>query len=168
MLSKTEREATKLLAKSKYIYKFLPDWIKKNGPELVQNNVLKMSFANDSVIESMPSANEPARGESVYLAIIDEMAFLPNPEEAWASIEPIADVGGRVICLSTAKGEGNIFFQLWQGSQNATNRFRGIFFPWSASDRDQAWYDAQKAELPDWQATPGIPIKSRRSIYSFW
>jgi len=172
MLSKTEREATKLLAKSKYIDKFLPDWIKKNGPELVQNNVLKMSFANDSVIESMPSANEPARGESVYLAIIDEMAFLPNPEEAWASIEPIADVGGRVICLSTAKGEGNIFFQLWQGSQNATNRFKGIFFPWSASDRDQAWYDAQKAELPDWQLHQEYPsnpeeafIRSGRPVF---
>ena len=129
MLSKTEREATKLLQKAKYIYKFLPDWLRLSGPELVQNNVLKMTFNNDSVIESLPSANEPARGESVYLAIIDEMAFLPNPEEAWASIEPIADVGGRVICLSTAKGEGNIFFNLWQGSQNGTNRFKGIFFP---------------------------------------
>ena len=99
MLSKTEREATKLLGKTKYIYKFLPDWMKMSGPELIQNNVLKMVFDNESVIESLPSANEPARGESVYLAIIDEMAFLPNPEEAWASIEPIADVGGRVICI---------------------------------------------------------------------
>jgi len=172
MLSKTEREATKLLAKAKYIYKFLPDWMKKSGPELVQNNVLKMSFGNDSVIESLPSANEPARGESVYLAVIDEMAFLPNPEEAWASIEPIADVGGRVICLSTAKGEGNIFFQLWHGSQTGTNRFHGIFFPWSASERDDAWYEAQKAELPDWQLHQEYPsnpeeafIRSGRPVF---
>jgi len=172
MLSKTEREATKLLAKAKYIHKFLPDWLKKSGPELVQNNVLKMTFNNDSVIESLPSANEPARGESVYLAIIDEMAFLPNPDEAWASIEPIADVGGRVICLSTAKGEGNIFFQLWQGSQTGTNRFHGIFFPWSAAERDQAWYDAQKAELPDWQLHQEYPsnpeeafIRSGRPVF---
>jgi hypothetical protein len=172
MLSKTEREATKLLQKAKYIYKFIPDWMRLSGPELLQNNVLKMSFNNDSVIESMPSANEPARGESVYLAIIDEMAFLPNPEEAWASIEPIADVGGRVICLSTAKGEGNIFFQLWQGSQNNTNRFKGIFFPWSASGRDQAWYDAQAAELPPWQLHQEYPsnpeeafIRSGRPVF---
>ena len=172
MLSKTEREATKLLQKAKYIYKFLPDWLRLSGPELVQNNVLKMTFNNDSVIESLPSANEPARGESVYLAIIDEMAFLPNPEEAWASIEPIADVGGRVICLSTAKGEGNIFFNLWQGSQNGTNRFKGIFFPWSASERDQAWYDAQAAELPVWQLHQEYPsnpeeafIRSGRPVF---
>ncbi len=172
MLSKTEREATKLLAKAKYIYKFLPDWMKKSGPELIQNNVLKMTFNNDSVIESLPSANEPARGESVYLAIIDEMAFLPNPEQAWASIEPIADVGGRVICMSTAKGEGNIFFQLWHGSQTGINRFHGIFFPWSAAERDQAWYDAQKAELPDWQLHQEYPsnpeeafIRSGRPVF---
>jgi len=172
MLSKTEREAAKLLSKAKYIYKFLPDFIRMSGPELIQNNVLKMSFNNDSVIESLPSANEPARGESVYLAIIDEMAFLPNPEEAWASIEPIADVGGRVICLSTAKGEGNIFFNLWHGSQTGTNRFKGIFFPWSAADRDQAWYDAQKAELPMWQLHQEYPsnpeeafIRSGRPVF---
>ena len=172
MLSKTEREAAKLLSKAKYIYKFLPQWLRMLGPELIQNNVLKMSFNNDSVIESLPSANEPARGESVYLAIIDEMAFLPNPEEAWASIEPIADVGGRVICLSTAKGEGNIFFQLWHGSQTGTNRFFGIFFPWSAADRDQAWYDAQKAELPQWQLHQEYPsnpeeafIRSGRPVF---
>ena len=173
MLSKTEREATKLLSKAKYIYKFLPQWVRMSGPALLQNNVLKMTFENDSVIESLPSANEPARGESVYLAIIDEMAFLPNPEEAWASIEPIADVGGRVICLSTAKGEGNIFYNLWMGSQNGTNRFHGIFFPWSANgDRDQAWYDAQSAELPTWQLHQEYPsnpeeafIRSGRPVF---
>ena len=173
MLSKTEREATKLLGKTKYIYKFLPDWMKIAGPELIQNNVLKMVFDNESVIESLPSANEPARGESVYLAIIDEMAFLPNPEEAWASIEPIADVGGRVICLSTAKGEGNIFFNLWHGSQTGTNRFHGIFYPWSANtDRDDAWYEKQKAELPSWQLHQEYPsnpeeafIRSGRPVF---
>lgn len=173
MLSKTEREAAKLLTKTKYMYKFLPPWLQMAGPQLIQNNVLKMSFDNDSMIESLPSANEPARGESVYLAIIDEMAFLPNPEEAWASIEPIADVGGRVICLSTAKGEGNIFYNLWQGSQNGTNRFKGIFFPWSANaDRDQSWYDAQALELPPWQLHQEYPsnpeeafIRSGRPVF---
>ena len=173
MLSKTEREASKLLSKTKYLYKFLPDWLKKRGPELIQNNVLKMVFDNDSLIESLPSANDPARGESVYLVIIDEMAFLPNPEEAWAAIEPIADVGGRVICLSTAKGEGNIFYNLWMGSQSGTNRFTGIFFPWSANeDRGMEWYEAQDKELPDWQLHQEYPsnpdeafIRSGRPVF---
>ena len=172
MLSRTEREAAKLLQKSKYGYKMLPDWMRMRGPNLVSDNQLKLVFANESALESLPSGNDPARGESVYRVFIDEMAFLPNSEEAWASIEPIADVGGRIVCLSTAKGEGNIFHRLWVGSQNGTNDFKGVFFPWSAGDRDQAWYDVKKAQLPDWQLAQEYPsdpdeafIRSGRPVF---
>lgn len=172
MLSRTEREAAKLLQKSKYGYKMLPDWMRQRGPDLVSDNQLKMVFANESALESLPSGNDPARGESVYRVFIDEMAFLPNSEEAWASIEPIADVGGRIVCLSTAKGEGNIFHRLWVGSQNGTNDFKGIFFPWSAGDRDEAWYEVKKAQLPDWQLAQEYPsdpeeafIRSGRPVF---
>jgi hypothetical protein len=59
------------------------------------------------------------------------------------------------------------------GSQNGTNRFHGIFFPWSANgDRDQAWYDAQSAELPTWQLHQEYPsnpeeafIRSGRPVF---
>ena len=172
MLSRTEREAAKLLQKSKYGYKMLPDWIKQRGPGLASENQLRMVFANESALESLPSGNDPARGESVYRVFIDEMAFLPNSEEAWASIEPIADVGGRIVCLSTAKGEGNIFHRLWVGSQNGTNDFKGIFFPWSAGDRDEAWYEVKKAQLPDWQLAQEYPsdpdeafVRSGRPVF---
>ena len=172
MLSRTEREASKLLQKTKYGYKMLPNWMRVRGPDLLSDNQLKMVFANDSAIESLPSGNDPARGESVYRVIIDEMAFLPNAEEAWASIEPIADVGGRVVCLSTANGEGNIFHSLWVGSQTGNNRFTGVFFPWSAGDRDEEWYEAKKRDLPDWQLAQEYPddpeeafIRSGRPVF---
>jgi hypothetical protein len=150
----------------------LPTWMRLRGPDLLSDNQLKMVFANDSSLESLPSGNDPARGEAVYRVVIDEMAFLPNPDEAWASIEPIADVGGRVICLSTANGEGNIFHTLWVGSQTGTNRFQGVFFPWSAGDRDDAWYEAKKRDLPDWQLAQEYPsdpeeafIRSGRPVF---
>lgn len=157
MLSRTEREATKLLQKSKYGYKFLPQWMKVRGPELTTDNQLKMTFSNESALESLPSGNDPARGESVYLVVVDEMAFLPNSEEAWASIEPIADVGGRVICLSTANGSGNFFHSLWVGAQTGTNQFKGVFWPWSAGDRDEDWYEAKVKSLPSWQLHQEYP-----------
>lgn len=172
MLSRTEREAAKLLQKSKYGYKMLPEWMRLKGPGITSDNQLKMVFAHDSAIESLPSGNDPARGESVYRVVIDEMAFLPNSEDAWASIEPIADVGGRVICLSTANGEGNIFHRLWVGSQTGTNQFKGIFFPWSAGDRDDEWYEVKKNSLPDWQLAQEYPsdpdeafIRSGRPVF---
>jgi hypothetical protein len=157
MLSRTERESVKLLAKSKYGYKFLPQWMKERGPSQTTDHQLKMVFSNESAIESLPSGSDPARGESVYLVIVDEWAFLPNPEEAWASIEPIADVGGRVIGLSTANGSGNFFHQLWVGSQTGTNQFVGIFFPWSAGDRDDDWYEVKARNMQSWQLHQEYP-----------
>lgn len=156
MLSKTERDAVKLLAKAKYGVRFLPLWIKERGP-VMSINQTRMGFSNESYIESLPSASDPARGESVYTVVVDEMGQLPNSEEAWASIEPIADVGGRVIMLGTANGEGNLFHTLWMGSQTGSNRFKGLFFPWHVNGRDDDWYEAKKRDLPDWQLAQEYP-----------
>jgi hypothetical protein len=158
MLSRTEREAMKLLAKSKYGYKFLPQWMKERGPTQTTDHQLKMVFENESAIESLPSGSDPARGESVYLVIVDEWAFLPNPEEAWASIEPITDVGGRVIGLSTANGSGNFFHNLWVGSQTGANKFVGIFFPFDADgERGEDWYDSKARNMQPWQLHQEYP-----------
>jgi hypothetical protein len=51
-------------------------WMKERGPQQVTEHQLKMMFDNESAIESLPSGNDPARGESVYLVIVDEMGFL--------------------------------------------------------------------------------------------
>lgn len=156
MLSKTERDAVKLLDKAKYGGRFLPDWMKFRGP-VVNVNQSRITLSNESYLESLPSASDPARGESVYTVVVDELGLLPNSEEAWAAIEPIADVGGRVIMLGTAHGEGNLFHKLWVGSQNNTNRFKGLFFPWWSGDRDQDWYESKKRDLPDWQLAQEYP-----------
>jgi hypothetical protein len=172
MLSRTERDAIKLLQKAKYGYRFLPEWMKFRGPPINMTQT-KIEFANESYIESLPSASDPARGESVYLAVVDELAYLPNSEEAWASIEPIADIGGRVIALSTANGEGNLFHKLWVGAETNSNRFKHMFHPWWANGRDQDWYDEKKADLPEWQMAQEYPdnaddafLKSGRPVFS--
>lgn len=172
MLSRTERDAIKLLAKAKYTYRFLPEWMKFRGPPMNQTQT-KLEFSNESYIESLPSASDPARGESVYLAVVDELAYLPNSDEAWASIEPIADVGGRVIALSTANGEGNLFHKLWVGATTKANRFESMFHPWWANGRDEAWYLEKKEDLPEWQLAQEYPdnpddafLKSGRPVFS--
>ena len=171
MLSRTEREAIKLLSKSKYGFQFLPQWMKDKGPPMNQT-LTKLEFANNSYTESLPSASDPARGESAYLVVVDELAFLPNSEEAWGAIEPVADVGGRIIMMSTANGEGNLFHRLWNEGISGHNRFECLFFPWSANGRDQAWYDAKSNELPDWQMAQEYPdnpedafLKSGRPVF---
>ena len=157
-LSRTERESVLLLRKSKYGFNHMPDWMLDRGPDSLVEHQQKMAFSNGSQITSMPSASDPARGESASLVVVDEWAFLPNPEEAWSSIEPGADVGGRIIGLSTANGSGNFFHELWVGSQTGNNRFAPMFFPWSASeDRDESWYESKKDSMLSWQLAQEYP-----------
>lgn len=154
LLSRTERESVKLFAKTGYAFRYLPQWMLARGPHADQRTLQKIVFSNESTIECLPSTQDPARGESAYLIVVDEWAFLENPEEAWASIEPVADVGGRVIGLSTANGSGNFFHQFWEQAVAGRGRFKPLFFPWSAnSDRDDTWYE-DKAE--DMRMTPHI------------
>jgi hypothetical protein len=157
-LSRTERESVLLLRKSKYGFGHLPDWMVERGPESLVEHQQKMAFDNGSMVTSMPSASDPARGESASLVVVDEWAFLPNPEEAWASIEPVADVGGRIIGLSTANGSGNFFHELWVGSSTGANRFEPMFFPWSATeDRDESWYQSKQESMLSWQLAQEYP-----------
>ena len=160
-LSRTERESILLLRKTKYGFKHLPMWMIERGPQSLMEHQQRMGFDNGSQITSMPSASDPARGESATLVVVDEWAFLPNPEEAWASIEPVADVGGRIIGLSTANGSGNFFHQLWNGASTGNNKFDAMFFPWSASeDRDEAWYEGKKSSMLPWQLAQEYPTSA--------
>lgn len=149
MLSKGDREAMKLLQKSTYAYEHLPLWMKERGPKRTTRNLKKLSFENASTIESLPSKEDPARSSTASLVIVDEWAFLDNPEDAWASIEPIADVGGRVIGLSTANGWGNFFHQMWVKARTGASQFKPMFYAWFANDdRDEEWLAAKFANTP--------------------
>lgn len=175
LISRTEREAVDLLAKAKYGYQNLPKWLTERGPQLTSKHQQIMPFDNGSVIRSMPSASDPARGSSAFLVVVDEWAFLNDQEAAWASIEPVANVGGRVIGLSTANGSGNFFHELWIGAETGEppgGRFTPMFYSWRAGGRDDAWYEAQKQMMNPWQLAQEYPsspeeafIKSGRPIF---
>lgn len=164
-LSRGEREATQLMTKVKYGYKYLPSWLLDRGPRVRADHQQRMLFDNGSSIVSMPSASDPARGSSAWLVVVDEWAFLPNAEDAWSSIEPVADVGGRIIGLSTANGSGNFFHQLWVDAETGNNNFRTMFFPWSANeDRDQDWYESKRISMSEWQLAQEYPSTAEEAF----
>ena len=173
VLSITERDAAKVIEKIKDGYKSVPDWLKARGPTLMTEHQQKMPFSNGSVIESLPSRNDPARGRTASLVVLDEWASYDNPDEAWASVMPVADVGGRIIALSTAKGSGNVFHNQWVKSQRGESRFKPLFFPWNVRpERDDEWYARQSLDYADWQLHqefPGDPdeafIRSGRMVF---
>mgnify|MGYP001265064727 FL=1 len=130
----------------------------ERGPKSLVEHQQRMGFDNGSQITSLPSASDPARGESATLIVVDEWAFLPNPEDAWSSIEPVADVGGRIIGLSTANGSGNFYHQLWVGATTGANKFEPMFYPWSATeDRGDSWYQEKVESMLPWQLAQEYP-----------
>lgn len=158
LLSKKEDASVSLLNKAKYAYKSLPEWTRKRAPALLDKKRQTMTFDNESFIQSSPTGSDPIRGETAWLVVCDEWASFPNEEEAWASIEPTADIGGRVIGLSTAKGEGSFFHRLFVGAQTESNSFHPIFHPWSAvPERDDAWYEDRRRNLEPWQLFQEYP-----------
>ena len=174
-ISRGERESIDLLKKSKIGFANLPLWMLERGPKLTSDHIQQMPFSNGSSIKSLPSASDPARGSSAALIVVDEWAFLNNAEEAWASIEPVADIGGRIIGLSTANGSGNFFHQTWLDAQVGENQFRTMFFPWNAVDtRDDAWYQNKVRSMMPWQLAQEYPsspeeafIKSGRPVFDY-
>jgi ADP-glucose pyrophosphorylase len=97
--------------------------------------------------------------------VVDEWAFLPNPSEAWASIEPVADAGGKIIGLSTANGSGNFFHHLWVGASTGNNLFNPMFFPWGASeDRDESWYESKRQSMLPWQLAQEYPSSAEEAF----
>ena len=158
LLSKGERESIVLLSKAKYGYKKLPDWMRQRGPSVIDDTKQRMSFDNDALIESLPSGSDPARGYTGDLLLADEFAFLTNPDEAWASMEPVTDIGGQKIVLSTANGYGNLFHTLWvKATMRESSLVPSFYGWWAVPERDQAWYDDKKMELPAWQLAQEYP-----------
>lgn len=158
MLSKKEDASVSLLNKAKFAYKSMPQWARERAPALLDRTRLTMTFDNESFIQSSPTGGDPIRGETAYLVIVDEWASFANEEEAWASIQPVADIGGRVVGLSTAKGEGSFFHRLWVGATTESNSFHPIFHPWWAvPERDEEWYDRQKGDMEPWQLYQEYP-----------
>lgn len=150
-LSRRKEDAEDALGKAIFAYEHLPTPLKERLPARLDSSTTRMRFANGSRIESHPSRNNPARGRTVSLIIVDEWAFFENPEEAWSSIKPTFDIGGRLIALSTANGSGNLFHTMWVGAETGSNHFKPIFFPWSAvPERDEAWYERQKQDMLPW------------------
>jgi hypothetical protein len=140
-----QREAVKLMRMMRFGYRKLPDWVKSRGPNLLDQNLEKMSFSNDSQVESLPTGDDPGRGSTFFRVIFDEFASLPNQDEAYGSIEPTVDYGGRLNILSTAKGAGSLFERLFTEARRGENELVAHFNSWTAAKwRDEAWYEKKK------------------------
>ena len=125
VLSAGERQALEWMEKAKFWVdafkklRHLDEPVFSEALNAVEASLSKadVRFANGSRITAIPANPATARGYSCNL-ILDEFAIHENPFEIWAAIIPSINSphGGekRVRIVSTPKGRGNKFADLWE------------------------------------------------------
>lgn len=146
-LATTQATARNLVTKVKFMYEYLPSWLKIDS---IENNKLSLHLKNGSKVQAKSSSSDAARSEAVSLLIIDEAAFIENVAETWASAQQTLATGGGAIVLSTPYGTGNWFHQMWVRAEAGENDFLPIRLPWDVHpERDTKWRDKQDELLGD-------------------
>jgi hypothetical protein len=73
-----------------------------------------LELVNGSRVEAFPANSDTIRGiSSVTLLVVDEAAMVP--EELYDAVTPmLAAVNGRLVALSTPKGQRGWWYELWK------------------------------------------------------
>lgn len=157
ILSRGQEFARDVLAKATFAYDRLPSWMQERVG--IKNRTLeKLVLSNGSLIESLPSKKDPARGKTAHTLFADEFAFFDDPAQQWPSLLPVVDVGGSLHILSSANGSGTFFEDLYVDAKEGRNRFKAMFYSWRCvPERTDEWYEEQKLELNSWQLHQEYP-----------
>lgn len=123
-----------------------------------QQTLEKVGFANGSMIQSLPSKKDPARGKTADVVFADEFAFWDDPDNQLPALMPVVDIGGSLHFLSSANGSGTAFERMYVRAKKGQGRFKSMFYGWRCvPERDDAWYAGQMEELEEWQLHQEYP-----------
>jgi hypothetical protein len=150
LASQGEVEAIEFLEKVRFIYRNLPEGLKWGEP--TTDSRTEMKWGNDGThFHAMPSTGKASRGSAITVAVIDEADYHEYLKTFYYAVKPsVDDSKGQLILVSTVNPDNpdSLFTELYNAAPG--NGFKKFFHGWRArKDRDQAWYDARRAEYPD-------------------
>lgn len=118
----------------------------KRQPEIVQENLTTLAFANGSRILSLPAAPSTGRGFPASDLYLDEFAFALYDQMIYESAVPALAPDGRLTVLSTPNGRGTMYFRLWAGLEGGEWSRHTIH--WSDCPRyDDDWAERQRRNM---------------------
>ena len=149
LLSQGEDEAKKLLAKCRFVYENLDPHMQAT---LGTDSRQELYFPDTgSSISALPSTEKAGRSSTASLVIMDEADFHEHLDSNYAAVKPtIDDVGGQLVLVSTSNAmRMNTLFKSTY-KEVPYNGFTRVFYGWNVRpDRDNAWYEARRAEYAD-------------------
>jgi len=111
--------------------------------KLDSDTKLSVRFANGSRVLALPGSEKTIRGISaVTLLILDEAAGIPD--ELYGAVRPMLAVSrGRLVLMSTPRGEQGFFYETWAKSIG----WEKIEVPWQQCPRiDPAFIEEERRE----------------------
>jgi len=152
LISKSQDSADKNLGMARFMYSFLPEWMKARGPELdgdaAKQMIFKFMDGSNNRLKSFAGTKTAGAGETASLVILDEFALMEDPANTYRTIKPTTDAGGKLIIISTARGGSNLFAKIYREGKRGLNEFHSIFEPWMSSRLiTEEQYELKKREF---------------------
>lgn len=143
IVSLKQDDAKDVITKVRHANENLPTWLKV---KCVEDNRLSVKLANGSQVQGASTTKKSGVGKALSLLIIDEAALIEEADDLWTSAQPTLSTGGNAIVLSTPRGVGNWFHQMWVGANEnydgkvGKNGFHPITLPWHLHpERNAEW-----------------------------
>ena len=130
-----------IFEKLRFIFRNLPQWMLPDGFDERKHdkNSILINPANGSTLTG-EGGDSIGRGGRSSVYVIDESAFLENPQRAESALSQNSRVK---IHVSTPNGTGNHFYRM-----RSSGAYPVFTFRWQDDPRkDEAWYEEQKAKL---------------------
>lgn len=154
-----------VLSRVKQTLELLPDFLQQG---ILEWNVRSIKLENGSEIKAYSSDPDALRGMSASFVYVDEMAFIPQYEEAEKAFLNVIKSGRKSQIAMTSTPNGlNHFYDKWV-SANAEGLFNSGYYPYTAYwyDIKDRLYNTDDDEFDDgWQFT--IQAISESNIETF-
>ena len=154
IVANKEATAIEIFKRIRLAYEELPNWLK---PGVEEYGKTSMKLANGSEIGISTTTGSAARGMSISLLFIDELAFIEPGlmEDFWKSVYPTISSAekAKIFIASTPNGTGNLFHKLWVGALKGDNGFGFDEIKWDEPPRrDEAFKQKTIENLGSYEA----------------
>lgn len=149
IVANKEGTAIEIFRRIRLAYEELPNWLK---PGVKEYGKTSMTLANGCRIGISTTTGTAARGQSINVLILDELAFIESHlvDEFWKSVYPIVSSSkkSKIFIASTANGTGNLFYNLYTGAEINRNGWACDKILWNEiPGRDEKWKEQTIATI---------------------
>ncbi len=148
ILANKQAQAFEIMDRVRFAIECLPKWLQQG---IKRWNRGSFELENGSKCFGAATSKNAIRGRALQILYLDEFAFVQNTqaEEFFTSVFPTisASKESKMIITSTPNGF-NHFYKIWNEAETKKNGFTPIkSMWWQHPERDQEWYEEQKAVL---------------------